>query len=244
MWKWNFDGLRDNLFQTKAAFITSLNLRTIYWSLGKKRALEQISTCPYLGQVWQVIDLDLLLCTRFDLEHSKGIGTNQQMPSRLCTFSGTGCWFRSAALPKIQFGRCRLFLRIIFIQRPTNDRLLPPKMYKAFKLFWLSQQVSIARVALFPKASRSLQQQTLKHPMPVFVPARRTRHHDSCAGARPQELCRLRLPSGIAIWKWLTDDKQGLSDPHLNSAALPTSCWCGVWVLFRSLKMPTLRQAK
>ena len=62
-------------------------------------AKEQISRCPHAVFLGQVVDSDLLLCTRFDSEDAD------------------------------------LFLRIIFIQRPTNEPIFTAQNVQSIQYF-------------------------------------------------------------------------------------------------------------
>ena len=94
----------------------------------------------------------------------------------------------------------------IFGQWIVNVWTLQTFKTHCFKPFWLSNWVSVARVAasflqaslLWPAATAAIQKR------PVFVLARLTR--PSCAGAKP-------LTSFVvwnSLWEWLPNDMQGL----------------------------------
>ena len=124
-------------------------------------------------------------------------------------------------------GAALVHRKILFMWKKSVACL--PDIYKALKLFWLSNWVSIARVvARFPQDSLLWPSATAAYLETPFVLASPT--SPSYAGALPQELghlfCsrNLRLSSGIMIAFGSDCQMTGRGhyfDSNLNSAAWP-----------------------
>ena len=150
-----------------------------------------------------------------------------------------------------------------FISHEKKSDSTRPDIYKAFKPFWLSNWVSIARVvARFPQASLSRPAATAADLETPCVCARPSDPPKLCRSAAQRAWplilqSKLRLSSGIAFGSDCQMTRRGLNlDSNLNSAAWPMGCrvlsaqrlWnprikfnklCGVWILLRTPKLRT-----
>ena len=113
-----------NRFRITPEIVSQLLLATI-WS----RCAVNLSIRPFLGQV---VDLDLLLCTGFDLEHAVlflcHIFTQWPMTDRKIERSnGRGFGWQQLLANSIE----------IFISHEKKSDLSRPEIYKAPKPWWL-----------------------------------------------------------------------------------------------------------
>ena len=177
---------------------------------------SNLSRRPFLGQD---VDLDLLLCTWFNLEHAVLFLCKIELSNGRC------------------FGQQQLLATSIenFISHEKQiDSLLPEilqKIYKALKSCWILNWVSIARVvACFPQESLSRPAATAADSEKPCVCARLSylRKQSQRAAPRAWPLI-LSSNSSITFRNSLGRDCQMTGrdsnlDSNLNSATWPTSC--------------------
>ena len=165
-----------------------------------------LSRRPFLRQVVENVNLDLLLCTgfdNFDSEHAAlflcPIFTQRPMTDGKIEQS----YGRSFSLQQLLAN-----FSPYFISHEKKSDLSWPEIYKAFKHFWLSNWFSIARVvACFLQESLSLLAATAAYNETLCVCARPSDQPKQCLRAAPRAW-PLILPSEPL--NRLPDDRQGL----------------------------------